>query len=364
MATTINNVIIDPKIPTPGVPGTTTPPKDDGLFGTTPTVNDNTDAFVPKATKGNSNPQNMEDFEDIMSDENGYETYTLDSPSYRYNYEQYQDAKKLYGNDLSFRAYLQQLNIGMPDVLQRIENYMETGNENIGDDKKQNLLSEQRSYMNPDDPNQEIYWNEDKTKYYMIDWNTGEYRSVDPKKPPFFPPQPPIKDKDESAQPVPDLPPTDPGFKDDDLETLNKLDPIGYKDKDGNSFDFVIDRNNDGVFNGPSEFLGALDNWDEMEKLDKDGNGIVEGSELSGLKLLKTGKNGVQSFIDAIALNIKIYLDSYFKADKDAKDENDQTLLGNFTISADGETHRGYNTLDSMDYLNEKYGNMFNNKLA
>lgn len=140
-------------------------------------------------------------------------------------------------------------------------------------------------------------------------------------------------------------------------------DPIGFIDGNGDRFDFITDRNDDGIFNGVNEFLGAQNGFDEMRGLDKDGNGIVEGNELAGLKLLKTDKSGKQSFIDASAMDIKVDLKSY--QDKGgASIGKGQSLLGNFNLTVGGESIQGYNTLDSSEYLNKTYGNMFNQSLT
>ena len=145
-------------------------------------------------------------------------------------------------------------------------------------------LDPNRCVANPDNKNEEVYWNEDESKYYLIDWDKGIYKQVDPKEIPYLQENPQDPPRTEGDAPVVDLggepPAVEEDFVDDEqpiiteeeLQRLQDLDPIGYTDSNGNTFDFVIDRNNDGVFNNASEFLGAIGNWSEMEKLDKDGN--------------------------------------------------------------------------------------------
>lgn len=312
-------------------------------------------------------------FGDFDFDE--YEEHSLDSTIYRYHMGQYEIAKQKYNDpNMSFTRYMALANVGIDNILQQFENLIETGDFQFGDGVEQNKLNKDRKATNPQNKNEEVYWNSDKTKFYLINWDKGTYKTVDPKDLPWIP-------EDNVEEPNGtgggDIPgdeektggkiPSD-GDKDGDkdfLEKMKEIDPIGYTSNDGSKFDFVIDRNNDGIFNGPEEFLGAMSNWSEMEALDKDGNGIVEGSELAGLKLLRTGANGVQSFIDAIAMNLKIYLNSYKKTEgKDAESADGQRTVGNFTISANGETNRGYNTFDTMDFLNREYGNIFNKKIS
>lgn len=314
-------------------------------------------------------------FENI-TEENGFAENDLAGENYNYHYKEYQKMKQKYGNGLTFKGYMSLMNVGVGYILQRIENYMETGDASNGNGIARDKLDSNRCVANPDNKNEEVYWNEDESKYYLIDWDKGIYKQVDPKEIPYLQENPQDPPRTEGDAPVVDLggepPAVEEDFVDDEqpiiteeeLQRLQDLDPIGYTDSNGNTFDFVIDRNNDGVFNNASEFLGAIGNWSEMEKLDKDGNGIIEGSELSGIMLLKTGLDGVQTFLQAMALNIKIYLDSYFEADKDEKDENGNTVLGDYELSVNGQNYSGYNTLDSMDYLNKKYGNMFEKQFA
>lgn len=322
-----------------------------------------------EATETDANDGDV--FENITK-ENGFEENDLSGENYNYHYTEYQKMKKKYGSNLSFKGYMSLMNAGVDYILQRIENYMETGDASHGNGIAKDKLDANRCVANPNNKNEEVYWNADESKYYLIDWDKGVYKQVDPKEIPYLtdPPVDPVRP--EGDAPIVDLGGQPPVVQEDDngllsdeeMQRLQDLDPIGYKDSDGNRFDFVVDRNSDGVFNNASEFLGAIGNWSEMEKLDKDGNGIVEGSELAGLMLLKTGLDGVQTFLQAMALNIKIYLDSYFEAKDGEEDENGNTLLGNYEVSVDGSTHNGYNTLDSMDYLNKEYGNLFEKQFA
>ncbi len=341
----------------------------------TSAVSTNQNSDIPEGSLFDATETENTDIFENITEENGFTENELAGENYNYHYAEYQKMKQKYGNSLSFKGYMSLQNIGVDYILQRIENYMETGDASNGNGIAKDKLSTTRCKANPENKNEEVYWNEDESKYYLIDWDKGIYKQVDPKEIPYLREPPKDPERTEGDTPAIDLdgePPVlnedsdekDTIITDEELQRLKDLDPIGFTDSDGNTFDFVIDRNKDGMFNNASEFLGAIGNWSEMEKLDKDGNGIVEGSELSGIMLLKTGLDGVQSFIQAMALNIKIYLDSYFEADKGEKDENGNTVLGDYEVSVDGEKHEGYNTLDSMDYLNKKYGNMFEKQFA
>lgn len=136
-------------------------------------------------------------------------------------------------------------------------------------------------------------------------------------------------------------------------------DPIGFYGKNGERFDFVVDRNQDGKFNGANEFLGYENYWNEMVELDKDGDGVVQGKELEGVKVLKTDKNGQQSFVDASSMGIKVDLNSYQKAEQGATLGKGQELLGSYSVTANGQNLTGYNTFDSNEYLNKEYGGAF-----
>ncbi len=153
-------------------------------------------------------------------------------------------------------------------------------------------------------------------------------------------------------------------------------DPIGFKDANGNQFDFIV-MDEDG-FNTTSDFLGAEGNWDAMAALDTTGadgaaDGKVDINELreANIGLVMTNANGEQEVMNADKIaemfgeDFTIDLNSYDKngtyegiTDEDADGNGviDQDLQGTFKINSSklGEVD-GYNTLDDQEYLANKY---------
>lgn len=141
----------------------------------------------------------------------------------------------------------------------------------------------------------------------------------------------------------------------------NPCDPIGFKDEDGTTYEFVVDKDGNGELSNFSEFLGSENYFEEMEALDADGSGDVTNDELNqaGVMVLVKDANGNQelkSIEEAFGgEEVNVDLNSYQEAEEGALAENGQTLLGNFDISVGDETFDGYSTLDSAEYLMENY---------
>ena len=74
-------------------------------------------------------------------------------------------------------------------------------------------------------------------------------------------------DVDEEGEP--DIPPTP-----------DRTDPIGWRQGDTN-FMFAIDRNNDNIFNGAEEYVGAQEGWAELAGFDDNGDNILSAEELA-----------------------------------------------------------------------------------
>ena len=148
-------------------------------------------------------------------------------------------------------------------------------------------------------------------------------------------------------------------------------DPIGFETEDGARYDFIV-ADEDG-FNETSDFLGAEDQWAEMEALDTSGDGIVsiDEFEAANIKMVKTDANGSQSevgireiFGDDFAIDLSTYKDAntagyngnLSTGDADNDGTLDQELVGTFEVQgvAD-EAIQGYNTLDDVDWLAENY---------
>jgi len=134
-------------------------------------------------------------------------------------------------------------------------------------------------------------------------------------------------------------------------------DPIGFTVGDI-TYDFFIDKDNDGALSNENEFLGATNQWAEMQALDTDNDGKVSVQEMidAGVKVVaRDSKTGEQKVMDIADLNMEdIDLSTYSTA-KAGDQGNGVNLLGNFNITVDGQTVEGYNTLDTLDYLDKNY---------
>jgi len=160
-------------------------------------------------------------------------------------------------------------------------------------------------------------------------------------------------------------------------------EPQGFAitDADGaiTQFDFFVDRDGNGDLTDASEFLGAQSYeaggkegaWAEMTNLDTNGDGTVDVNELEAgnVKVVKTtidaNGNKVQQ---AMSASEAFGQDSDLKISTTQHAENSESdvpvnfgdyanneLLGNFDVTLNGETYTGYQTADSMDYLNDNY---------
>ena len=151
----------------------------------------------------------------------------------------------------------------------------------------------------------------------------------------------------------------------EEAEEARKCDPIGFV-VDGKICDFIIDRNNDGKFNNETEFLGAQNNWFEMISLDQNGNndGKVSREEMenANVKVLVTNEDGSQQIVSVADLGIdEIDLSSYQSSNQSIGNNNQ--LLGTFGLTLNGEySNDGYNTLDTVNWLDKNYSNMFTDK--
>ena len=156
-----------------------------------------------------------------------------------------------------------------------------------------------------------------------------------------------------------------------EAEAKKACDPIGFtmgEDEEQVQYDFIVD---DGAFDSTSDFLGAENQWAEMEKLDTDGDQVVSAAELEAgnIKAVKTDADGNQQVVslaeefgEDFSINLASYqeggshaaIDSTTDADNDGT--VDQELLGTFSMNVNGQEVAGYNTLDDTDWLAENYG--------
>lgn len=147
----------------------------------------------------------------------------------------------------------------------------------------------------------------------------------------------------------------------EEAANCNPCDPIGFKDENGTTFEFVIDKDGNGELSNFSEFLGSENFFDEMVALDADGSNDVTNEELTnaGVQVLVTNADGSQelkSIEEAFGgEEVNVDLASYTEAEEGAVAENGQRLLGNYDISIGDDTYEGYSTLDSEEYLLNNY---------
>lgn len=141
-------------------------------------------------------------------------------------------------------------------------------------------------------------------------------------------------------------------------DSCQRTDPIGFTD--GNlKYDFFIDKDNDNLLSNEHEFLGAKDGWSEMTALDANNDGIVDKDELTSANLKvvikdKDGKQTIKDAADVFGENDQINLNSYKELNSDIGDGN--TLLGTFGLTFGGTNiDKGYNTLDTLDWLDNNY---------
>lgn len=140
-------------------------------------------------------------------------------------------------------------------------------------------------------------------------------------------------------------------------DCCQRTDPIGFE-TDGKKYDFFVDKDDNGLLSNEQEFLGAQDGWQEMSALDTNGDGKVDKSELeeSDLKVVITDESGKQSVADAADIfgdKDSIDLNSYNELNQEM--DNGNALLGTFGLTFGGEKIEGYNTLDTLDWLDDNY---------
>jgi len=141
-----------------------------------------------------------------------------------------------------------------------------------------------------------------------------------------------------------------------------RSDPMSFTD--GNvKYDFIIDRDNDGIMDDASEFLGAQNGWSEMLSYDTNGDGVISGDELQKLKLVAHNQDsGQYTFMNAAEAGItSIDLNSYQK--KEEMQHSGDIVAGTFNIVKDGKTIEGIQTEDTSKNLTNKYSIMFGSEM-
>ena len=161
------------------------------------------------------------------------------------------------------------------------------------------------------------------------------------------------------------------GDVDDDqnVTDTDRIDPVGFHVGD-NSYEFAIDRNQDGVLNDFTEMVGAngVDGMEEMKLFDTDGDGILKGDELKNVLLLNTEHtNRDYEFLTAEQLGIEsIDLNSFtqktqsrgdgVEGQEDFININNSLITGTFDVKMkDGSSAEGYQKYVTEDYMEAVY---------
>ena len=161
----------------------------------------------------------------------------------------------------------------------------------------------------------------------------------------------------------------DEGFEDDDqpaaggVTTIARTDPISFTNGDI-KYDFIKDKNNNGVLDNATEFLGAAKGWEEMKAYDKNGDGVISGDELKDITLTATNQtNGQFTFVSAEEAGIKsIDLNSFKELNQ--KEVNKDITVGTFEIQMkNGQVIEGKQTNDTDRNIANTYSTMFGTKI-
>ena len=138
----------------------------------------------------------------------------------------------------------------------------------------------------------------------------------------------------------------------------SRTDPIGFSSS-VSRFDFFIDKDKNNDITNEQEFLGAKDGFSEIVALDTNKDGIVNRDELKAgnVSIIQTNKDGTQQIkklSDVFTSNTDgIDISSYKSTNEDIGNGN--SLIGTFKTSIGGKTLDGYQTLDTLDWLDNNY---------
>ena len=151
-------------------------------------------------------------------------------------------------------------------------------------------------------------------------------------------------------------------------------DPIGFQTNDGVQVDFFVDADGDNQINDVTDFLGAKDTedgWNEMAELDGENgtkDGTIESEELAAadVKAMVTKADGTQVAMsmdefEAEFGNLEINatkdaeIDTSVAGPKNFSDDEKNQMLGTYSLTLDGEDLKGYQTLDSVEWLDDNY---------
>lgn len=152
-------------------------------------------------------------------------------------------------------------------------------------------------------------------------------------------------------------------------DEVKHTDPVGFHIGD-NSYEFAIDRNQDGVLNDFTEMVGAngVDGMEELALFDTNNDGHINGDELKNVLVLNTEHtNRDYEFLSAEQLGIKdIDLSSFTEKSQSRGDGvegsedfiniNNSLITGTFNITMnDGKNAEGYQKFVTEEYMKAVY---------
>lgn len=152
-----------------------------------------------------------------------------------------------------------------------------------------------------------------------------------------------------------------------DTGAVGGKDPIGWRNGDTN-FLLAIDRDNDNLFDGDDEFVGANgEGWQELVKADANGDGNLTADEMAnaGFRIVEAnqaltnggtyGFNGVkESGIESIDLNSYNQIEGV-----KAINLNGNNRVGEFSIIVNGKETLGKQTENQEAYNETFYAHMY-----
>lgn len=151
------------------------------------------------------------------------------------------------------------------------------------------------------------------------------------------------------------------------VEPPTRTDPIGYSIKD-TTYEFVIDRNKNNIFDDKSEFLGASKGINELKALDLNSDGTVSRDEMESNEqlfvLMTDHETGAHAFKSIKEANIDS-IDLNSLTSKNWTNINNNVLKNTFTVNTlTGSTVQGYQTNDSDFYIKKSYNGVENAEMA
>ncbi len=144
---------------------------------------------------------------------------------------------------------------------------------------------------------------------------------------------------------------------------IQRNDPMTFS-KGNIKYEFIQDRDGNGIFDDESEFLGAEKGWEEMIAYDEDSDGIISGDELKKLQVVAVNQtNGQYTFTNAHSAGVEsINLDTY-KEINETQITGD-LLAGTFEVNLGDKIVQGTHSYDTERNIENKYAILFGAKIT